>query len=481
MTELCDLSAIEARRMIGTKEISPVELLESCIDRIEAVNGVLNAVIAWNYERARKEAKVAETAVMQGAELGPLHGLPIGIKDLEVTEGIITTWGSLLYEGHVPDSDQRSVAEIRRAGGIVFAKTNTPEFGAGANTTNRVYGATGNPFDPKLTCGGSSGGSAVALATGMMPLASGSDYGGSLRIPAGFCGVTGFRPSPGVVPNEKRAVGLNPYSVLGPMGRTVADAALLLGVLADEDPRDPFSKPFDPIFLDPIPDVDLSPLRIAVSEDLGVAPIDNNIRSIFRERVNTIRHIFASAEDRDPGFDNDLHDAFEILRATNFMSQHKERLENQRDKLGPNVIDNTERAFKYSAADVAWAYAAQTRYYLQFLGLTREVDILISPVNSVSPFPHQQLYVEEINGKKMPTYMRWLSPCYALTMAMPAACAVPCGLDDKGLPFGLQISGPNGSDRFVLEVAHALEGVLKRDPMTSRPRPDIAALSVKVK
>lgn len=477
MTELCDLTALEARRRIGSKEISPVELMESCIARIETVNGAVNAVVAWDFERARIEAKSAEHDVMSGVDIGPLHGLPVGIKDLEITAGLKTTWGSLLYKDNVPDADQRSVAEIRYAGGIVFAKTNTPEFGAGANTTNRVYGATGNPFDPDLTCGGSSGGSAVALATGMMPLASGSDYGGSLRIPAGFCGVVGFRPSPGMVPNETRAVGLNPYSVLGPMGRTVADATLLLGIVADDDPRDPFSKPFDPALLDPLPELDLSTLRVAISEDLGVAPIDNTLRQIFQDRVATFRHVFAGTEDRDPGFDDDLHEAFEVIRATNFVAQHRKRVETQRDELGPNVIDNTERGMKYSAADVAWANAEQTRYYHNHLEMMREFDILISPVNSVSPFPHSQLYMDEINGEKMPTYMRWLAPCYALTMVTPASCSIPCGVDHKGMPFGLQVSGPNGSDRFVLAVANALERLLAGNATTARPCPDISALS----
>lgn len=477
MTELCDLTAIEARRLIGAKAISPVELMESCISRIEAVNPTVNAVVASDFERARLEAKRAETDVMNGAELGPLHGLPVGIKDLEVTAGLTTTYGSLLYKDNVPDMDQRSISEIRFAGGIVFAKTNTPEFGAGANTTNRVYGATGNPFDPKLTCGGSSGGSAVALATGMVPLASGSDYGGSLRIPAGFCGVVGFRPSPGRVPNENRAVGLNPYSVLGPMGRTVADAALLLGVQADDDARDPFSREFDPELMAPLPDVDLSTIRVAISEDLGVAPIDNDIRKVFQSRVAGFRHIFAEAEDRDPGFDNDLHEAFEIIRATNFLAQHHERLKTKRDLLGPNVIANTERGLKYSAADVAWANTQQTRCYRGFIDMMREFDVLISPVNSVSPFPHSQLYMDEINGEKMPTYMRWLSPCYALTMTTPAACSLPCGVDHKGMPFGIQISGPNGSDRFVLAVAAALERLFADSPETARPLPDIAALT----
>ena len=238
MKKLCDLEAVEARRLIGIKEISPVELLESCIERTESVNDAVNAIVTTNYKNARIEAKVAEKAVLDGDELGLIHGLPVGIKDLESTKGIRTTMGSLIYEKHVPDADQLSVSNIRSEGGIILGKTNTPEFGAGANTKNRVFGVTGNPFDTNLSCAGSSGGSAVSLACGMVSLASGSDFGGSLRTPAGFCGVVGFRPSPGVVPSETRPVALTPLSVYGPMGRTVSDAALLLAAQADSDIRD---------------------------------------------------------------------------------------------------------------------------------------------------------------------------------------------------------------------------------------------------
>src|SRR5579863_5404532 len=239
MTEPCDLSAVELGRLIGRKKLSPVELLASCLGRIEAVNPVLNAVTATAIERAQAEAKTAEKAVMTGAPLRPLHGLPIGIKDLNVTEGIRTTWGSLLYKDHVPDADERMVAAVRHAGAIVVGKTNTPEFGAGANTNNRVYGPTRNPFDPARICGGSSGGSAVALATSMLPTCTGSDTGGSLRIPAAFCGIVGFRPTPGLVASERRPMGWNPLSVQGPMGRTVADTLLLLQAQVSDDLRDP--------------------------------------------------------------------------------------------------------------------------------------------------------------------------------------------------------------------------------------------------
>lgn len=475
MTELCDLSAVELRRRIGTKEVSPVEALDSCLARIEAANDTLNAVVAMAAERARDEAKAAEKAVRDGEDLGPLHGLPIGIKDLNATAGLRTTYGSLLYEDNVPEEDERLVAAIREAGGIVFAKTNTPEFGAGANTRNRVYGATGNPFDPVLTCGGSSGGSAAALAAGMMPLASGSDFGGSLRTPAGFCGVVGFRPTPGVVPHELRQVGLSPLPVQGPMGRTVADAALLLSAMVDWDARDPYSGPVD-LTLEQAPQtIDLSSLRIAVSEDLGTAPVDNDIRAVFRARVDRMKRFFATCDSRDPDLGS-VHEVFEVLRGVNFIAAHKERIENHRDRLGPNVIDNTDRALAYTAADVAWASIEQTKIYRRFLALMDEVDVLICPTCAVSPFPHEEWSVKQINGEPMDTYMRWLTLTYGITMTTHPVAVIPCGVDHKGLPFGIQIVGRYQDDARLLQIAHSIEQAFATDGELARPIPDLGRL-----
>src|SRR6188472_2514464 len=264
--ELLNLSAVQLRRRIGTKEISPVELLEACIARIERINPAVNAVTAVCYERARQEAKVAERAVMRGDALGLLHGLPAGIKDLDETGGLLTTYGSPLYRDFVPERDNAMVARVRAAGAVVVGKTNVPEFGAGANSRNFVWGATGNPFDPMLNAGGSSGGSAVALATNMLPLCTGSDTGGSLRIPAAICGVVGFRPSPGLVPVERRGLGWTPISVVGPMGRTVADTCLLMAAQAALDDCDPLSYPVDArSFARPEPR-DLGSLRVAFTE-----------------------------------------------------------------------------------------------------------------------------------------------------------------------------------------------------------------------
>ncbi len=476
MAEPCDLSAIEARRLIGRKALSPVELLESCLERIETTNKAVNAVVAMDADAARKRARTVEEAAGKGEELGPLAGLPIGIKDLQATAGLRTTWGSLLFKDNVPAEDETSIANVRRAGGVILAKTNTPEFGAGANTTNRVYGPTGNPFDPKKTCAGSSGGSAVALALGQVSLATGSDYGGSLRTPAGFCGIVGFRPSPGVVPNVDRAASLIPFGVTGPMGRSVGDAHLLLKAQLGQDKRDPFSSSDNARIPARLSGVDLGRLRVAATPDLGCAPVDRDIATVFRSRVKTFGHVFREVQDRAPDFAG-VHDAFEVLRGVYFVAAHRERLEKHRELLDRNVTDNTERGLKMSLGDVSRAHVEQTKLAKRFLAFFADTDVLVCPAASVSPFPHAQLFVEEINGERMPTYMRWLALTYAPTMALACAAVLPCGLDHAGMPFGIQVIGPTGADAKVLEVAYALEQVLAGNKETARPVPDIAKLA----
>jgi len=477
MSELCDLSAVELRRLIGRKKVSPVELLDSCLMRIRATDGAINAMVALDEKAARKAARDAEKAVMRGDDLGILHGLPLGVKDLSDTAGLRTTYGSLLYKDHVPAKDNGMVARCRAGGAIIVGKTNTPEFGAGANTRNRVYGATGNPFDPEKTAAGSSGGSAASLAVSQVPIATGSDYGGSLRTPAAFCGVAGFRPSPGLVPSE-RPVSLSPFPVTGPMGRSIEDLHLLLKAQIDSDKIDPFASSDVQEIPEALGSVDLGSIRAAFSTDLGCCPVDNDIAGIFEERIRTFRSVFAETSNRHPDFTN-VHDVFEIMRGVVFVGTHRERLEKHRDLLDTNVIDNTERGLKYSLADVAWAHVEQTKIYKRYLEFFDEVDVLICPAAAVSPFPHAQLFVDEINGEKMPTYMRWLGLAYALTTALPAVAVIPCGVDHLGMPFGIQVAGPNGSDAMVLEVAHALEQVLATYPETARPIPDLAKLAPK--
>jgi amidase len=460
-----DLSAVEARRLIGSKELSPVELLESCLARIEETNRSVNAMVAVDMVAARRCAQSAEGAQRRGEELGPLGGLPIGVKDLQATAGLATTFGSLLFKDHVPTEDDHSVANIRRAGGIILGKTNTPEFGAGGNTTNRLFGPTGNPFEPTKTSGGSSGGSAAALALGQVPLATGSDYGGSLRTPAAFCGVVGFRPSPGIIPDTNRPVGLLPFHVLGPMGRSVEDAHLLLLAQMGQDKRDPFSSLDNARIPTQLEGADLSRLRAAVSTDLGCGPIDRRIATVFRERVQQFKHHFREVQERAPDMSN-VHEVFETLRGLQFVAAYGDVLKKHRDLLGRNAIDNIERGLKLSVTDIGRAYVEQASLTRRFLDFFQEVDLLICPAAAVSPFPNEQLFVEEINGERMETYMRWLAIVYATTMALSCVAVVPCGRDHMGMPFGIQIIGPAGSDTSVLEIAYALEQVLRINRIT---------------
>ena len=476
MTEPCDLSAVEARRRILARSLSPVELLQSCVARIEKTNRVVNAIVAMDVESARKCAMAIEQALRRGDEIGLLAGLPIGVTDLQATAGLRTTSGSLLFKDHIPVEDEQSVANVRKAGGVILGKTNTPEFGAGGNTTNRVYGATGNPFDVAKTCGGSSGGSAVAVALGQVPLATGTDYGGSLRTPAAFCGVVGFRPSPGVVPSIDGAASLSPFRVTGPIGRTVADAHLLLRAQLSEDKRDPFSSSDNRRIPAELAGADLGKLRAAVSHDLGCAPVDRNIARVFGAHVTCFRGTFKEVQERAPDFGH-VHEVFEVLRGVHYVAAHRERLEKSGELLDRNVIENTKRGLKFSLGDVSRAHVEQTLLYKRFLAFFKEVDVLICPAASVSPFQHSRLFVAEVNGERMPTYMRWLALVYAPTMALACAAALPCGVDHLGLPFGIQVIGPNGSDARVLQIAHALEQVLDQNEATSRPVPNVDVLA----
>jgi len=474
-SSLCDLSAVELRRRIAAKEISPVELLADCHRRIDAVNPALNAVVAEDRAAALAAARAAEQAVLRGEPLGPLHGLPLGIKDLNETAGLRTTFGSPLYADHVPQHDGDFVAGLRAAGAVIAAKTNTPEFGAGANTTNAVYGTTGNPFLPARTCGGSSGGSAVALATGMLPLASGSDLGGSLRTPAGYCGIVGMRPTPGVVPTVRKEMAWSPLWTEGPMARSVADLALFLEPIAGGDARDPlsgFAKGSDFAGLKPAA---LKGLRFAVSEDLGFAPVSAQVRRLFRERVALLAKVVDCEAAAPPLGEADR--CFEVLRAVGFLGRSLELVEKHPDKVGPNVTANVKLGLTFSATDVARAEAAQTRLYHGVLGFMQDYDALVCPVASVQPFDKSQLFPSEIDGRPLPTYISWIAITYGLTLAGHPVLVLPCGVDEEGLPFGLQIVGQRGRDAELLRLGLALEEAFAGTPAMRRPLPDLAALA----
>ena len=475
-TALTALPASELRRLIGTKDISPVELLEACIGRIEALNPAVNAIAAKAYGRARGEAKAAEAAVLNGAPLGRLHGLPIGIKDLQDTGGLLTTQGSPLYRNHVPAMDSAQVALVRAAGAIVTAKTNVPEFGAGANSRNPVWGATGNPFDPSLIAGGSSGGSAAALACDMLPLCTGSDTGGSLRIPAAICGVVGFRPSPGLVPMNGRPLGWTPLSVLGPMGRNVADVRMLFAAQLGVDSRDPLSHALDPEAAAGARLADLGRLRVAWTTDFGQCPVHSEIRALMRQRMAAMRHLFRAAD--EVSFDlGEADRAFDVIRALNFLASFRERYERDPSQLGPNIRANYEMGSKMSLGDAAWAHAEQTRIFRRFQETFRDYDLVMAPTTPVSPFPWTQLYLDELEGKKLRNYYHWLALTYFITLVTNPSIALPCGVDPHGMPFGLQVVGRFGGDIELLDSAAALERAFARISGLGRPVPDAAKLS----
>ena len=480
--EPCDLDAVEARRLIGCKRLSSVDLVESCIARILAVDPAVNAMVARDFDRARAAAAACDAASIRGDALGPLHGLPLGVKDLEDVAGLRTTYGSVQFRDHVPAQDQLIVQNARQAGAIVLGKTNTPEWGAGANTRNAVYGATGNPFDPTRSAAGSSGGSAAALATGMAPLATGSDMGGSLRNPAAFCGIVGFRPTPGLVPSEKRPLGWSPLAVLGPMARTVPDLCLLLSCMVSDDARDPLATTIAGRAIRRAADfavpaaVDVAGLRVALTPDFGFAPTERHIAEVFAEKTGWFRHVFAVTEDTSPDCTG-TDEVFETLRATAALTSHHDRVRDTPDAVGPNVHADVAAGLRLSALDVARASQQQTVLYRRWQLFFDRFDVILSPAVTISPRPWSELFPSSIDGKPTRTYYNWLALAYAVTVVGHPAVSLPVGLDRNGMPFGLQIVGRRGGDAQVLAVAAALERLLADDPRTARPVPSIAALA----
>ncbi|MEK9753251.1 MAG: amidase family protein [Rhodospirillaceae bacterium] len=471
MTEPCDLTAVELRRLIGAGELSPVALLESCLQRIEDVNGAVNAITAMDVPRARAEAEAAEKAVRAGAELPPLHGLPIGIKDLNATQGLRTTYGSLLYKDNVPSADEGLVTRLRAAGAIVLAKTNTPEFGAGSNTTNKVFGATRNPFDLERTSGGSSGGSAVAVATGMLPLAQGGDTFGSLRAPATWCGVVGFRPTPGLVAREGRPLNYTHFSVQGPMARDVRDAALMMTGLVGYDPRDAMSFPADPRdFLDIAP-ADVSKLRVGWTADFdGTAPLDDDIRACFADAVAALAGTFKTFERREPAFPG-VRDVLWTLRCLYYLANHSERVRDHADLLSPNIVANVKAGQAMTLADGGGAERAWSKLYAAFEAFFADIDILVVPGNAVSPFRLADGIPKTVGGKPMENYVDASLVRSIITLTGHPVIAIPLGRDRLGLPFGIQVVGPRRADAFTLAAAMALEDHLQANAATARPCP----------
>lgn len=465
--------------MIGSGALSPVELTLSCLARIELLNPTLNAIVTLAEDRALEEAELAAKAVVRGDSLGLLHGLPVAVKDLHATEGIVTTYGSSFYRDHVPSEDAGIVARIRSAGGIVIGKTNIPEMSIGANTINRLFGATGNPYATDLTCGGSSGGSAVAVATGMAPLATGSDHGGSLRIPACFSGVVGHRATPGTVPHEDRTITQTNYSLQGPIARNIVDAGLLLATIARRDRnsrKDPMAFPLDVgAFLEPS-QIDISSLKIGVTTDFGGLLVSNHVRNEFRQRVEVLENAGAEVSD----LSLDLCDALDVdwqLRADVFATQYHRQIEHFDDTFNPNVFRTYKTALSTTVLEIAKARRRQIELFQAVDAVFDDVDLLICPGVSVPPFPWTSLYPTEIDGESIDNYMAWLGLTACLTVVGHPVVALPAGLDALQLPFGIQCVGPMYRDAALLGMARCIEECFGRFDLTQPPKPDVAAIA----
>lgn len=465
-TTLCFHTATDLVQAIRTKELSAVEVMDAHLEQIDRVNPTVNAIVTLDPDRARAGAKAADEAIARGDVLGLLHGLPIAHKDLVETKGIRTTKGSPLFKDFVPDYNALLVDRLQDAGAITIGKTNTPEFGAGSQTFNPVFGATLNPYDTSRTCGGSSGGAAVALACGMLPIADGSDTGGSLRNPANFCNIVGFRPSPGRVPVWPSAMGWFPISVKGPMARTVQDIALLLQAMAGPDPRAPISnREPGSAFARPLAR-DFRGTRIAWSRDLGSFPVDQRITTVIDAQRSTFETIGCTVEDGEPDF-RDADEVFKILRAWAFELSYTDLIAKHRDQIKETVIWNAEEGQKLTGPQLSRAEMKRTQLYHRVREFMETYEYLILPVSQVPPFPVTEEYITEINGVQMETYIDWMMSCYFITVTGLPAISVPCGFTEEGLPVGVQIVGRHEDDFGVLQLAYAFQeatGFWKRHP-----------------
>ncbi|HEV2057303.1 MAG TPA: amidase [Methylomirabilota bacterium] len=457
--DLCFTPATELHQLYRARKTSPLEVMQAVLARVDAVNPRLNAIVTLVRESALKEAKAATAALKRkGGKLGPLHGVPVTIKDLTHTKGIRTTWGSKVFEHYVPTEDSLIVERLKSAGAIVLGKTNTPEFGAGGNTFNAVFGPTRNPWNPALTCGGSSGGAGVALATGMGPIAQGSDTGGSLRTPAAFCGVVGFRTSPGLVPYYPKLLGWDSIGVTGPMARTVADTALMLSVVAGPDDRSPISYDVDTAaFPRAVKSPSIKGWRIAWTPDLnGLIPVDAEVAQVAEAATRVFRSLGAKVESACCDF-GEVNDIVLGTRGLAMVANHADKLPQWKEQMQKGLVWNIEQGLKLSPEEIGRAEALRTTLWHRVRAFMETRELLILPTVAVPPFPVEQPYPTHINGKLLDNYTQWFFLTYGITVTALPVISVPCGFTRSGLPVGLQIVGRRRQEAMVLRAAAAFE------------------------
>ena len=455
MSELCFTPARRLARLLKTRKISAVEVVRAFIARIERVDPKVNAIVTFLPEQALKAAKALDRKKPQHA---PLAGLPIAYKDLVPTKGVRTTFGSLVYEKHIPQEDHLIVERLGAAGAILIGKTNTPEFGAGSQTFNKVFGVTRNPYDLSKTAGGSSGGAGAAVAAGMLPFADGSDLAASLRNPGNYCNVVGFRPTPGRVPSWPAANAWDTLSVIGPMARTVDDCAFLLSAMAGPDPRAPTSISEPGSVFSQSLKRDFRKVRVAWSRDLGGLPMDSRISSVLERQRRIFEDLGCIVEEAEPDFSG-ATEAFETLRAVSFLGRFGPLLKEHRDKLKDTVIWNVEQGMRLTPEKIARAGQMRSELFQRMRAFLERYEFLVCPVNQLPPYPADLEWPREIAGVKLENYLDWMKSCYYITITSHPAISVPAGFteDDPPLPVGIQIVGRYRGDFSVLQLAHAFE------------------------
>lgn len=465
--ELCYRPATVLEAMLRAKEISARELLQAHLDRIDAVNPAVNAIVTHTTELAHAQAKAADDAAARGEFLGPLHGLPVAFKDNHLTKGIVTTFGSVARRDFVPDQDDVVVERMKAAGVVTLGKTNIPEFAAGGNTFNEVFGITRNPYDLSVTAGGSSGGAAAALAAGMHPIADGNDMGGSLRLPAGYCNVIGLRPSAGRVPVYPAGDSFAGLSVSGPMGRTVADVALLLSVMAGPDRRSPISLEESGADFAQLPDGGMRGKRIAFSVDLGGAvQVEPDVAEIVRAAAAFCEDAGADVEEACPDFTG-ADECFRTLRAWQFEATLGEFLDGYRDKVRPSLYANMEAGRTLTGPQVGRAAVLRTQLFHRMREFLTGYDAVLLPVSPLPAFPADIQYPETVAGEQQPDYLGWMRAVCHVTVTGHPAIAMPAGFCSAGTPVGVQFVGRHRGERELLGLAagfEAVTGFAKRRP-----------------
>jgi amidase len=449
--------AVELAAMMKSRAVSPVEVLEAHLAVIARVNPKLNAIVTLAVEAARAAARQAEAAIMTGIAMGPLHGLPIGVKDVTQTAGIRTTFGSPHFRDHVPDEDAEVVRRLKAAGAIVLAKTNTPEFATGANTFNPVFGATRNPWNPALSPAGSSGGSAVAVATGMLPLGHGTDFGCSIRIPAAFCGIVGIRPTPGLTPNYPMPLAWDPGQVHGPLARDAQDAALMLDAMVGFSRLSPISvaPPWRSARETVAGARDASGLRVAYASDIAGIGVDREIDTLCRAATLRLRQAGAAVE--EIAFDvSEGRGPYQTWRGAWMVGQQFANLA-RLEEFGENLRGNVKRGLDVTALDLARAEATRAEVFQRFRKLFERFDLLLTPAAPVGPYPIEMNFPREINGRAFEDYVDWIAPAFLVTLAGLPAASVPAGKTADGMPVGLQIVAPRFEEPLILSVAKVVQ------------------------